>query len=177
MDLRDRRLGEVVLGLGLVDEEQRDGAVAWSRSHGCAIGQAFVALELLDESMLVQALAAQAGVPMVSLAGVSPAPSVLAKVPGRLAARLGVLPIGTLDEAGQRPILFVAMSRPRDMAALHELAFSAGMRIQAAAASEEEIEAAIERLYGIDPRHRLPTGSLVDLGDGAGIEHVVRGYF
>src|SRR5438309_6640040 len=97
MDLRDRKLGDIIRVLELVDDAQREEAVAYARSHGCPLGRALLAIGVIDESILVQALAAQAGVPMVTLVGVTPAPSVLATIPGIVAARLGAVPIGVLE--------------------------------------------------------------------------------
>jgi hypothetical protein len=90
-------------------------------------------------------------------------PGVLALVPRGVCTRHRALPLGLVAHRG-RWTLVVAMARPGDVDALHELSYASGLTVQGVLADEGEILAVLEKGSGPDagaagdtvPSTRLP---------------------
>ena len=93
-----------------------------------------------------------------------------------VAARWRVLPVAIqVPPGGGRPTLVVAVSRPRDIAVWDDLAFTSQCKISMVVASDAELDAALVRLYGVDPT--VHNGASPEEESQPGIEHMVAGYF
>lgn len=157
-----KKLGAILVGLGLIDVDQERAALEYSARWGLPFGQTCVRMGLLDEQTVTQGLSVQMGAPSVSLATLAVPPEVLALVPAALAERDRMIPL-RLDRGAGRPVLLVAVSNPRNLGPLDELAFRTGTRITAVLASDAELEAALLRLYGLDVLRHTRSSSMVDL--------------
>lgn len=90
-------------------------------------------------------------------------PGVLAMVPRAVCTRHRALPLGLVAHRG-RWTLVVAMARPGDADALHEISYASGLTVQGVAADEREILQVLEKGSGPDgepggaglPSTRLP---------------------
>src|SRR5512137_2351294 len=74
-------------------------------------------------------------------------PGVLAMVPRAVCRRHRALPLGLVAHRG-RWTLVVAMARPADVDALHELSYSSGLTVQGGLADEREILSVLDRGAG-----------------------------
>ncbi|MXZ70482.1 MAG: type II secretion system protein GspE [Acidobacteria bacterium] len=95
------------------------------------------------------ALSARHGVPSIDLARFDIEPEVVRLIPADAARQYQVVPI---HRAGST--LTVAMSNPRDVAALDDLAFLTGCRVAPVVASRPAVEVALARYYrpSVPPR-------------------------
>jgi type IV pilus assembly protein PilB len=91
---------------------------------------------------VVKALAAQFGMETVSLSGVNLEPDVLATVPGQVANRYRVVPVG-YDEA----TVTVAISDPFDVETLDSLRYVLKKNVEGVVALKEDIDVALTRYY------------------------------
>lgn len=157
-----KKLGTILVGLGLLDADQERAALEYSARWGLPFGQTCVRMGLLDEQTVTQGLSVQMGAPSIALAGLSVPPEVLALVPASIAERDRVVPL-RLDRGAGRPVLMVAVSNPRNLGPLDELAFRTGTRVSAVLASDADLDAALLRLYGIDVQRHTKASSMVDL--------------
>jgi hypothetical protein len=90
-------------------------------------------------------------------------PGVLALVPRGVCRQHRALPLGLVAHRG-RWTLVVAMARPGDVDALHDLSYASGLTVQGVLADETEILAVLEKGSGPDadavghavPSTRLP---------------------
>ena len=90
-------------------------------------------------------------------------PGVLAMVPRAVCTRHRALPLGLVAHRG-RWTRVVAMARPGDADALHEISYASGLTVQGVAADEREILEVLEKGSGPDaepgsaarPSTRLP---------------------
>ncbi len=95
--LKTRRLlGEVLLELGLVTDEQIKAAVAEGQRLGVRAGQILTEKGLVTETDLAKAVAKQYSLEYIDLRGVEPERSALDLIPHAVAARGPVFP-GTLS--------------------------------------------------------------------------------
>jgi hypothetical protein len=140
-----KRLGEMLIEAGVIDETQLLSALGHQRKWGGKLGQALIDLKLASEPQIVSALARKFGYPAVSLATVVPSPQLdgaLKLVPRELALRQTLLPM-----ASDTNSITVAMADPSNIAVVDEISFRTGRRVKVALAGDREIAAAVRRLY------------------------------
>lgn len=142
--MQRRRLGEILVAHGAIDQQKLRAAMAEQRRLGGGrLGRIMVDLNLVTDDQLVKALAEQHQVRTVDVATVNPPDEILTLVPPELAHRHQVLPLGR-DAA----FLFVAMSDPGDLGAIEQIRAAAkGLVVQPLVAAEDALAAAIDRLY------------------------------
>jgi type IV pilus assembly protein PilB len=140
-----KRLGELLVEAGVIDETQLRSVLAHQRKWGGRLGQCLVALRFASEAQVVGALASKLDCATVDVSALEPDPGLeaaLKLVPAELARRHCLLPI-----AADATTLTVAMADPTNFVVADELSFRVGRRIRIAIAGEEEIGRAVRRLY------------------------------
>jgi type IV pilus assembly protein PilB len=133
-------LGQVLLALGAIDEPELGEALAEQRRTGERIGVILVRRGL-DGEHIARALARQLRLPHAA-APLQPEPAALRLIDGAIAARLRIVPLALTERT-----LRVAMSDPLDVAAMEDLRFRTGRRIEALVASPSTVEGAIVAAY------------------------------
>lgn len=171
--LKGRKIGEILVAMGILNESSIREALEYSEAWLCPFGQSCIELGLCDDKTLTRALAVQLGAPAVDLQSIDVTPDILAMISSKMAVERRVIPLAVVRNGAARPTLVVAVSNPKNTA-LDELAFSTGHRISPVLASDADIDAALIRMYRMDPT----TGheNSVDLSEGPGLEHVIAGY-
>ncbi|MPZ71556.1 MAG: hypothetical protein GEU71_18860, partial [Actinobacteria bacterium] len=148
MTQTQRDLGQILLEHGLVSKELFDAAAEQERLTGESVSQILVDGGHVTERQLSRARAVQQGVPFADLEKATPAKSIIATLPSDLVRKLGALPVKLQDDR-----LVVAMSDPRDDAALGELKSATGREIVSVAAHNPDLLGAIDRAYPeVSPR-------------------------
>ena len=175
MHLKGRKLGEILVALKMLDEKSLKEALDYAEAWLCPLGQACIEMGLLDEKALTRALSVQLGAPAVDLKTVGVSPEILGLIPPRTAAERRVIPLAIASN-GSRNSLIVAVSTPRNPV-LDELGFLTGYRVTPVLASDADIDAALIRLYHIDPTNGVEEHASVNLSGGPGLEHIEAGYF
>jgi len=143
-----KRLGEMLLEAGVIDETQLQAALGHQRKWGGRLGQALQDLKLATEPQVVSALSRKFGYGSVNVAALPRTPqleSALKLVPRELAMRQTLLPI-----ASDANSLTVVMADPSNIAVVDELSFRTGRRIKIALAGDREIAGAVRKLYFAD---------------------------
>lgn len=143
-----KRLGELLLEAGVVDNTQLQAALGHQRRWGGRVGQALIDLKMATEEQIVSALASKMGFERVALDQVEYGPGLelaLRLVPHEFAERNQLLPY-----AADANNLLVAMADPSNVGVIDELSFRSGRRIKVAIAGDREIARAIRRLYLAD---------------------------
>src|SRR5262245_31915684 len=142
---RRELLGQILKARGIVREGQIQEALAEQRRHGGLIGQHLVALKHCTQADVAMALAEQAGLSVVDLKTVEPAPDALALIDGSTAHTYGVLPLSVRGKT-----LTVAIGDPLNTAVLEDLAFNTGLEIQGAVADAELLKQKVVACYGAE---------------------------
>jgi len=148
-----RKIGEILIEIGALNETTLEAALSQQQPGGPRIGRILVDRSLISERDLVQALARQSGLPFVSLRHLDVDGEALTLLPREIAARHCCVPVGVQREAGER-VLVVALNDPDDPQALSELAAVSALPIRPVLAESRDIQAAIDRFFEARPAGR-----------------------
>lgn len=156
-----RRLGELLVEAGLLDEERLETALKEQRKWGGRLGRTLVEMGFVAEPDLVHVLAQQLQLRTVDLDRAELPPRITECLRLDLAERYGVFPLG-VDAQGTT--LFVATSDPTNIEQQQELEFATSMKVELAVATGSSIDRAIRKFYfgddspppGASPPTRAP---------------------
>ena len=141
---RRRRLGEILLELGLVDEEQLKSALAeQSNSPQRRLGAILVEKGVTSEDAVARVLARQLGLPYVRLEGNVADPAATRTITSQLARTRECLPIAVSPTS-----VVLAMANPFNLAAIEEVELATGRRVDPVVAAAGDIRQALQRYYG-----------------------------
>ncbi len=142
-DMTRRRLGEILVDVGVLSDEQLRAALRLQRTLRRPIGALLIEQGLVGEVGLVQAIAMQLGLPVVDLDATPLAPDALAKVGMELARKHDL--VGFAMDGRN---LSVALGDPTDTALRDALQVQLGVALRVHVASPSAIERALDRAYG-----------------------------
>ena len=135
-----RRLGEILVELGLVSEEDLTRALEIGKESGRLLGDVLLGEGLVSGPDLLRGLAAQYGVEFVDLAEVPIDAEMVRRVPAHVARGHRAVPYARDGE-----FILVAMANPIDVVAVDDLRNLLGARVRAVMADLDQINATIER--------------------------------
>ena len=138
-----KKLGEMLLEAGVIDESQLRSALADQRRWGRSLGRTLVEMRMIAEDALVRVLAKQLGVQSVDLDEHTVEPRVLALVPSDLARSARVIPF---SQTGR--FLDVAMADPTNLGVIDELRIRTQLNIRPYLCGPKQIERCIGTYYG-----------------------------
>ena len=116
-----KKLGEILLGWGIVDEKAIAQALEYGMQNGKRIGEALVELELCEEEPVIKALASQLGLEFIDLDKFVIPKESFQLIPPKIVRKHLVLPIG--EEGGK---LKVIITDPLDLDTFDLLKFHLG---------------------------------------------------
>ena len=127
--------------MGAVDDTKIDKALEYAETNSCRIGEAFVKLEACPQKIVSKAVARHYGLPFADLGKAEVKQAVISLVPKDVAIEHSVVPV--LQKNGK---LYVAMSE-FDLATVDDLRFLLNQDIEAAIATPQDIEEALDHYY------------------------------
>ncbi|MCH2374088.1 MAG: Flp pilus assembly complex ATPase component TadA, partial [Planctomycetes bacterium] len=146
-------VGQILKKMGAVSDQQIDKALQFGEANDLPIGEALVKTEACSQEQVSRALAKHWELPFANLSKGEIKEEILALVPKDVALENNIVPV-----VRKRNDLFVAMSG-LDYMVLDNLRFLLNQPVQAAIATPEDIEEALDHYYRL-------TGNLGDvLGD------------
>jgi type IV pilus assembly protein PilB len=137
-----RRLGDLLVREGLINQDQLQRALSEQRGSGERLGSVLVRLNLISEDQLTGFLSRQYGIPAITLSQLDVDSDVLKLVPAQIARKYEVLPI---KRAGNS--LTLAMADPTNVFALDDVGFMTNLQVVPVVSPQGAIRQAIERLY------------------------------
>jgi Type II secretion system (T2SS), protein E, N-terminal domain len=139
-----KRLGELLIEAGVIDEAMLQSALGHQRRWGGRIGQAILDLKLTSEASIVEALARKLGFEVARLRSLDPLSldSALKLVGKDFAVRHTVFPM-----AADHSTLTVAMADPTNLSLSDELRFRTNRRVKVCIGGDREITEAIRAYY------------------------------
>jgi len=141
---RDDFLIDTLIDMGYLTEEQVAEARAEADATGEGVLDTLIKKGELDPSAVAQAKAAHFGVEYIELRELNLTDDVISLVPRHIAKRFHVVPVRKEDEA-----VVIAMEDPSDLDTLDGLQAALNMQVIPAVATKEDLDAAIERYYGV----------------------------
>jgi type IV pilus assembly protein PilB len=137
------RLGDLLVGMGLLSEEHLRNVLAAQRNTKRRMGQLLIDMGVLSEEELLQGLSRQFGLEVLEPDALDEIePQILRQVPDTLARSHTVLPLRC---EGQK--LYVATADPLNVVTVNDLQHATGLRIRFRLASSAMIRKAIDRHY------------------------------
>ncbi|MGI1691897.1 type II secretion system ATPase GspE [Thermoanaerobacter uzonensis] len=138
-----KKLGELLVEVGLITEEQLKHAIEIQNKTGEKLGKVLIKLGYVTENQILEALEFQLGIPHVDLQKYYIDPEVAKLIPEAVAKRYTIIPIKK-DEDG----ILVAMADPLNIFAIDDVKILTKQNVKPLIASESSILKAIDRIYG-----------------------------
>lgn len=142
-----RRLGEILVDAGAIDEAQLAQALEYAVAHRCLLGRALVELDLITDRQFAVALAEQLDIPYLTARDLALAEGAAMQLPhGYLQSRKvipGITPSG-------RPVL--AMVDPLDVSTLDFVREITGVRYEPAVIAESDVGRLLGATQGREDR-------------------------
>ena len=145
---RKKRLGDLLLGAGVITQEQLEEALKKQKEagNGQELGMTLVDMGIMNDEVIAEALCHQMGLERVHLAGITIEDEVLALVDEKVLRKYMLLPY---EFAPDNPnVLRVAFSDPLDMIAMDDLSIITGMQIEVRVTTVKDVSQALDRFYG-----------------------------
>ena len=133
-------LGQMLIAQGAIRQAELDAALAEQQRSGERIGVLLVRRGA-DAEQVARALGRQLRLPHCA-APLQPEPAALRLIDGKLATRLRVVPLSATER-----IIRVAMADPLDVAAMDDLRFRTGRRVEPVVATPAAVDAALVAAY------------------------------
>ena len=141
-DTGSKRIGELLIGDGLISEGQLREALKAQKEKGGKTFQILLSMGYLEKGALHDFLSRQSGVPAIDLRRYEIPTEIVALVPKEFAREHLVLPI---DKMGR--LLTVGMACPLDDSTIAEVGSITGLRVKAMLCKLDDILGSIERYY------------------------------
>ncbi len=163
-----KKLGDLLVEAGLIDEMQLRAALAHQKQWGGRFGSILISMGFITEEKLLKFLSAHLQLPAVDFRKVKVQEDVLKLLPVDVAKKHHVLPIAIWQE-GSKKYLLLAMSDPTNLSAIDEIQFITNLHVKPAIATDTAIGEGIRFYYegiGLPPgeegREGLPVSEPVD---------------
>ncbi|MDO5580804.1 MAG: ATPase, T2SS/T4P/T4SS family [Planctomycetia bacterium] len=141
-----RKIGQVFIDLGYIDEEQLELLLEEQQQrHRELLGQVAISLGMLTEDQVTQAIAEQLGMQVVAISDLTIPPEVLGHLTAPMAQLYKVIPLSFRND-----VLTIAMCEPQNLSVTDELRNFLGYQIRSVVSSRKEIETALERYYATE---------------------------
>ena len=140
-----KRLGEILIGAGVIDELQLRSALAEAARWGRRVGEVLVLRDHCSEGQILEALSSQLGVPVAPMSAITVIPPrVLRLLPPAFARDRQALPVA-LD--ARTALLDVVVVDPASYELLDELRFRTGHEIRPLVGTPQDLKEAIDHFY------------------------------
>jgi general secretion pathway protein E len=138
-----KRIGEILIERGKLDAATLERALRLQQESGEKLGALLVTLGVVAQRDVADALSAQLALPLVDAASYPEFPILEERVSTRFLRETRVLPLREDDTE-----VALAMADPTDEYAIGAVAMITGRTVRPMVAIPNELEAALERLYG-----------------------------
>ena len=141
--MRNVRLGDLLVNIGLLTAEQLDKALAINKETKKRLGTVLIENGFITEQQLIEALQMQLGIEFIDLSVAVIPPEMAQYVSKNLARRHSVIPVKMIGDT-----LYIAMSDPLNFVAVEEIKTATRKRIVPMIATQGAVDRATMTLYG-----------------------------
>lgn len=138
-----KRIGELLIDAGVIDEFQKSAALGEQRQWGGRFGSVLIRMGIVDEESIVSILEKQLGQKCISLKDREISPKILSIIRPDIAKKYSIMPLHF-----DKRTLSIAISDTNDLGTIDDLSFMLGINIKPVFAIEHDIKNAIARYYG-----------------------------
>ena len=140
--MKYKRLGEMLVDVGVISEEQLQQALNMQKGSGKRLGTVLVDEKFITETQLVETLRMQLGIDFIDLNKARIEPSMVNLVPKTIARSNRVVPVKLI-----RDTLYLAMEDPLNFPALETVRNTTKKRVVPMIAYSQSVERALTVLY------------------------------
>ena len=137
-----KRLGDILLEMGFIGQDQLEMALAESKETGHMLGDVLLRLDWLTEEQLQLAIAVQSGAKLLDRSTVQVDQQLLNEIPQKFVLKHGIFPF-----AREGNVIQAATNNPFDVVARDELSRLTGQQVTTYIAPKEWISKSIELYY------------------------------
>jgi type IV pilus assembly protein PilB len=137
-----KRLGEMLVEAGLIDNLQLEKALEFGKKHGLRLGKALTRLNMCAEEDIIKVISKQLDIPYLDVGNILFDPDVVSMVPENFAKRNTVLPLFLVEDT-----LTVALSDPLNIYLIDDLANITSKKINVVLSTETDIQNALKNFY------------------------------
>lgn len=137
-------IGQLLVQKGLITINQLDKALKEQEKTGALLGTTLVRSGFIDEKRLYEVLSEQFGAEYVKLKNIVIPHTTIEQIPPRFATHYKLIPIKFEED-----VITVAMVNPLDIHTLDDLRLLLKKEIKTVLASEDDIDEAIKKYYGV----------------------------
>ncbi len=137
-----KRIGDILIDLGFIDQDQLEMAVTESQKTGIMLGDVLLRLDWVTQEQLQMSLAVQSGANVLDTETIKIDPGIIAQIPKEFVIAHGMFPLQKVDNT-----LWAATNNPFDVVAKDKLARITNCRVETYIASKGWLNKAIELYY------------------------------
>jgi len=141
--IKHKYLGEMLIDLGIITNEQLDESLSEQKQSGERLGKILKSRGFVTEQQLMEVMQYQLGIPFINLDTIKFSKALAKNVPVALARKHRMVPVKT--EGGR---LYMAMADPIDFIAIEDARVVSGMEVMPMIAPEHAVDTAIGLVYG-----------------------------
>ena len=149
---KKRKVGEMLLEAGLIDEFQLKTALNQQKQWGRPLGVTLVEMGFVCEPEVTRVLSEQLHLRIIDLDAKIVAPEVVELVPQEIASKEHCMPLAVQGE-GSTKDLYVGMSDPTNLGAVDDIGFRTGYKICPVLVGDQQLETLIDRSYRVGNIH------------------------
>lgn len=138
-----KRLGEMLVEAGLIDNIQLQAALGHQKQWGGKIGNIMIEMGFIDEHTLGDFFETRLNIPCLDLSDFDIPENVRGLLKDEIIKRYGIIPISY-----ENGILTIAMTDPSDITTIDELQFATGYRIKPVLVFATDGKMLTERYFG-----------------------------
>ncbi|MCK9225334.1 MAG: type IV-A pilus assembly ATPase PilB [Candidatus Muirbacterium halophilum] len=139
---RKKRLGDLLVELGYINDEQVKQALDNQKETKKRLGQVVIDLGFVTENDILKVLSDQLGVPVINLNEYDISADVIKLIPVQIAKKHTLIP---LFKDSNR--LTIAMADPLDVFAIDQIQYKTNLKVDIVISSKAEIEGAQKQYY------------------------------
>jgi type IV pilus assembly protein PilB len=144
---KKKRLGELLRERGQISDADLKKALQDQQGKFVHLGELLLERKLVTKEELTATVSEVSGLEYLDCQRLEPPSATLKLIPATLARRCLAIPVSADGKT-----LTVVMAKPQNVQLLDELQFKTGLRIVARFGFQGEVQAAIDRLYGVSER-------------------------
>ncbi|MCQ2406037.1 MAG: GspE/PulE family protein [Oscillospiraceae bacterium] len=144
-----KRLGDMLVGVGVISEQQLSTALSEQKKTGRRLGEVLVSMDIISQRQLLDTLQRQLGVDFIDLSAFAPEASLARVLPRGIAQKYHIVPV-----RGDNSTLFIAMDDPLNFVAVDAARAASKRRIIPMLATAEGVDRALANLYGSEGAER-----------------------
>lgn len=146
MKIKKKRLGDLLVEAGVIDDEQLRAALDEQRGKKAKLGEVLIQMGITTEEEIADVLEAQLNICRVNLYEIKIPEEVIAVITdSTLLKKYVVMPYGFTDDGSG---LMLAMADPTDLMSIDDLGIITGLQIVPALAISKDILATVDKYYG-----------------------------